>query len=126
MSTWDTTLPGLLSKLHELEFEYNDGEGIEFEPYEAFLSSDETSEWLKAWTGNLSVDGAQFRVFGQDATGGYAALWLVLPEKALEEQPVVFLGSEGERGVVAGNLDEYLWLLAAGIGPCGGCHFPRA
>lgn len=124
MSTWDITLPGLLSKLHELEFEYDDGEGIEFEPYDSFLSSEETSEWFKAWTGNPSVDGAQLRVFGQDGTGGYAALWLAHPEKALEEQPVVFLGSEGEKGVVAVNLDEYLWLLAAGVGPYEAVAYP--
>src|SRR5690606_38536949 len=33
------------------------------------------------------------------------------------EQPVIFLGSEGERGVVAGNLSDFLWVLADGVGP---------
>jgi hypothetical protein len=117
VNTWDTAFPALLTKLHRLKFEYEDGEGIDFEPYDSFLSAEENAEWFKAWTGNSSVDGVQFRVFGQDGTGGYAALWLALPGKALEEQPVVFLGSEGEKAVVAVNLDEYLWLLAAGVGP---------
>lgn len=32
----------------------------------------------------------------------------------LFEQPVVFFGAEGELGIVAANLSDYLWLLAAG------------
>ena len=115
MNTWDTTFPPLLSKLHQLGFDYDDG--FDFEPYDNFFPAEENASWFKAWTGNDSVDGAQFRVFGQDGTGGYAALWLVLPDQPMERQPVVFLGSEGERGVVALNLHEYLWLLAGGAGP---------
>ncbi len=30
---------------------------------------------------------------------------------------MVFLGSEGERGVVAANLSDFLWVLADGLGP---------
>jgi hypothetical protein len=30
---------------------------------------------------------------------------------------VVFIGSEGERAVLARNLGDLLWLLAAGFGP---------
>lgn len=81
MSDWNTAFPEPLRKLHELEFDYADGEGIDFEPYSAFLSSSETNAWFKAWTGNNEVDGAEFRVFGQDGTGGYAAFWLVEPTK---------------------------------------------
>ncbi|GAA5069658.1 hypothetical protein [Streptomyces similanensis] len=33
------------------------------------------------------------------------------------EQPVVFLGSEGEAGVVARDPGAFLWLLADGFGP---------
>ncbi|GGP92774.1 hypothetical protein GCM10010249_08590 [Streptomyces roseolilacinus] len=29
----------------------------------------------------------------------------------------MFLGSEGESGVVAGNLSDFLWVLADGVGP---------
>ena len=64
------------------------------------------------------MDGHEFRVFGKDGMGGYAAFWLVRAGKPLPEQPIVFLGSEGEVGVVASNLSDYLWLLAGGIGPC--------
>lgn len=41
----------------------------------------------------------------------------IRPGRALAEQPVVFLGSEGETGVVARNLGSFLWLLADGFGP---------
>lgn len=64
------------------------------------------------------MDGACFRVFGQDGTGGYAAFWLVREGRGLVEQPVVFLGSEGETGVIARDLADFLWLLVeAGSGP---------
>ncbi|MET9963752.1 SMI1/KNR4 family protein [Streptomyces sp. NPDC006326] len=72
---------------------------------------------LQAWTGNTELTGEEFRVFGQDGTGGYAAFWLVRPQRPLSGQPVVFLGSEGETGVVARDLDDFLWLLADGVGP---------
>lgn len=124
MNNWSTDLPPLLAKLHQLNFYVVDGEEIDFEPYQTFFPAEENSSWFKAWTGNSSVDGAQFRVFGQDGTGGYAALWITQPSRPLEEQPVVFLGSEGEKCVVAANLDEYLWLLAAGIGPYEACAYP--
>jgi hypothetical protein len=124
MSHWNTELPHPLNELHELEFDYADGEGIDFEPYSAFLSADETSYWFRAWTGNKEVDGAEFRVFGQDGTGGYAAFWLIEPDRSILEQPIVFLGSEGETGVVAANFGEYLWLLAAGIGPYEAVAYP--
>ncbi|WP_187399648.1 hypothetical protein [Micromonospora sp. AP08] len=42
----------------------------------------------------------------------------------IEQQPVVFLGSEGETGVVAQNLWAYLWLLAGGFGPWEATAYP--
>lgn len=122
MNTWDTTFPPLLSKLHQLEFDYD--AGYDFEPYVSFFPAEENASWFKAWTGNAAVDGSQFRVFGQDGTGGYAAFWLALPDQPVEKQPIVFLGSEGEKGVVARDLDEYLWLLAAGVGPYEAVAYP--
>lgn len=92
-------------------------DGVDYEPFDEFLSASETTEWLRAWTGNTAVDGDAFRVFGQDGTGGYAAFWLVREGKALTAQPIVFLGSEGEIGVVASSLADFLWLLADGSGP---------
>ncbi|PSJ30599.1 SMI1/KNR4 family protein [Streptosporangium nondiastaticum] len=92
-------------------------DGVDFEPFEAFLTADETTDWLRSWTGNRELTGDGFRVFGQDGTGGSAAFWLIRPGQALIEQPVVFLGSEGETGVVARHLGAFLWLLADGFGP---------
>ncbi|MGI5337897.1 SMI1/KNR4 family protein [Streptomyces sp. CA-181903] len=64
------------------------------------------------------MTGDAFRVFGQDASGGLTAAWLVRPAAPLSAQPVVHLGSEGETGVVARDLPAFLWLLADGFGPC--------
>lgn len=100
-----------------VEFDYADGEGIDFEPYDAFDSAEETTDRLRQWTGNHELDGDAYRVFGQDGTGGLAAVWYGRPGRPLTEQPVVFMGSEGECGVVAGNLSDFLWVLADGIGP---------
>ncbi|ROQ82752.1 hypothetical protein EDD95_2378 [Streptomyces sp. CEV 2-1] len=56
---------------------------VDFEPYESFLTADETTDWFRAWTGNAELNGDDFRVFGQDGTGGYAAFWLVRPGREL-------------------------------------------
>ena len=113
----DRRFPPALAAVAEVEFDYDDGEGIDFEPYDAFDSPEETTDWIRHWTGNHELDGDAYRVFGQDGTGGLAALWCVRPGRPLAAQPVVFLGSEGERGVVAGNLSDFLWVLADGLGP---------
>lgn len=118
MPVFDRTLPPLLARLHRLPFDYDEGNGIDFEPYDRFQSARETTSWFRSWTGNEEVDGHEFRVFGQDGTGGSAAFWLERAGKLLPSQPIVFLGSEGEVGVVACNLADYLWLLAGGVGPC--------
>ncbi|MGL5019742.1 MAG: SMI1/KNR4 family protein, partial [Luteolibacter sp.] len=78
---------------------------------------EETTSWFRAWTGNDKADGTSFRVFGQDGAGGCSAFWIIHPDKGLLEQPIVFLSSEGNTGVVAVNFDAYLWLLASGVGP---------
>ncbi len=51
-----------------------------------------------------------------DGSGGYAAIWNVCPDNPLLDQPIVFLGSEGEMGVVAQDFSNYRWLLADGYG----------
>lgn len=117
MSKIDYTMPDVMRSLHRLDFDYADGDGIDFEPYPDLLSHVETREWLQAWTGNQGVDGSDFRVFGQDSTGGLAAFWVADETTGLLEQPIVFLGSEGETGVVASSFAEYLWLLAQNLGP---------
>ncbi|CAM5288144.1 hypothetical protein [Streptomyces avidinii] len=44
------------------------------------------------------------------------AFWLIRPSRPPAEQPVVFLGSEGETGVVARDPGDFLSLLADGFG----------
>lgn len=109
-------LPSALAALTQVPFPYGD-EGIDYEPLPVFMSEGETSEWLRAWTGNPSVSGEAFHVFGKDGTGGIAAIWSARDGQLLEQQPIVFLSSDGEFGVVASNLSDFLWLLADGTGP---------
>lgn len=113
----DRQFPAALATVMATTFDYAGGDGVDFEPFMAFLSAEETTDWFQAWTGNGELQGDDFRVFGQDGSGGYAALWLVRPGLPLTDQPVVFLGSEGETGVVARDLGDFLWLLADGFGP---------
>lgn len=114
---FENRFPGCLRSLNKMQYDYRDGEGIDFEPYRKFLSSQKADDWLKRWTGNLSVNANDYRVFGQDGTGGLAAIWTVRTGRPLLEQPIVFFGSEGELGVIASSFNDYLWLLAQGIGP---------
>ncbi|WP_326609160.1 SMI1/KNR4 family protein [Streptomyces scopuliridis] len=117
MPSEDRQFPAALAAAMVVRLDCSGEDGVDFEPFAAFLSADETTDWFRAWTGNGELNGDEFRVFGQDGTGGYAAFWLVRPGRALVEQPVVFLGSEGETSVIARNLGAFLWLLAAGFGP---------
>ena len=114
---WSQTLPALLQKVNGLNYDYAGGDGIDFEPYTQFLSKEETGNWIRAWTGNSEIGGEQFRIFGQDGTGGLAAFWSQRSTDDLLNQPVVFLGSEGEVGVVARNFGEYFLLLTSGVDP---------
>lgn len=122
--TIDYAMPAVLSELLKLQFDYNGGDGYDFDPYAEFLSASDTRSWFRAWTGNASVEGSEYRVFGQDGTGGYAAFWLKYPERTLLDQPIVFLGSEGEVGVVASDFADFLWLLADGFGPLEAIEYP--
>lgn len=110
-------LPPALAEVARVEFDYEHGDGVDFEPYDAFDSAEDTTDWLRLWTGNPEAEGGAYRVFGKHGTGGLAAVWCVRPGRPLSEQPVVFLGAEGEAGVVAGNLSDFLWVLADGYGP---------
>ncbi len=44
MNNWNTKLPLPLSKLNELEYDFTDGEGIDFEPFAFFLSGGSVSD----------------------------------------------------------------------------------
>jgi hypothetical protein len=116
MRDFDQTFPDLLAELHELDVDF-DEENIDFEPYQEFLCAEDNTSWIRSWTGNESLSGSEYRVFGQDGTGGYAAFWFARKDKPLLDQPVVFFGSEGELGMVATDFYDYLWLLAGGFGP---------
>jgi hypothetical protein len=109
-------LPPALAEAHALDF-CTEHEGHDFQPYERFLWDGEVLEWWRAWIGDPSLDVAPFRVFGQDGSGGLAAFWIRDPHAAIDTQPLVFLGSEGELTVIARDLGDYLWLLAGGVGP---------
>lgn len=113
---FDQTFPPLVAELHALDIDYFDHE-MDFEPYQEFFPAAENTDWIRAWTGNQELTGAEYRIFGQDGTGGYVAFWLTRDGAELVHQPIVFFGSEGEIGVVAYDFADYLWLLAAGIGP---------
>lgn len=113
--TEDRRFPPALAAVAECAFDYDDG--IDFEPFTEFSSAEETRSWIRAWTGNQQLEGSEFRVFGQDGTGGLAMFWTVREGADLVDQPVVFFGSEGAVGVVARDLAAFLWLLADGLGP---------
>ncbi|GAA2606458.1 hypothetical protein GCM10010399_41750 [Dactylosporangium fulvum] len=116
MQDEDRTLPAPLVAAHAEGFSA-DHDSHDFEPYDEFMWSVETSQWWQSWTGNPAAVIAPFRVFGQDSSGGLAASWVREPDKPIETQPIVFLGSEGELHVIAADLGDYLWLLANGVGP---------
>jgi hypothetical protein len=118
------SFPDVLRDLHKLEFDYADGEGIDFEPYQEFMAREEVQDWFKAWTGNPNAICDDYLIFGQDGTGGYAAIWPIQEGKTLLEQPIVFFGSEGELGVVASNFADYLWVLAGNLGPYEAIAYP--
>lgn len=118
------TMPETMRQLHRLEFDYADGDGIDFEPFDVFMSREETREWFRAWTGNHDVDVDDYLIFGQDGTGGYAAIWNIFANRSLLEQPIVFFGSEGELGVVASSFSDYLWVLASNHGPYEAVAYP--
>ncbi|HWZ63572.1 MAG TPA: hypothetical protein VNX02_11155 [Steroidobacteraceae bacterium] len=116
MQQFDRAMPKVLRHLNGLYPRWDDA-GMDFEPYSEFLSEEETRIWIRAWTGNTSLDGSQFLVFGQDGSGGRAMFWCVRPNASVLEQPITFFSSEGDVGVIAINFADYLWLLAGGYGP---------
>lgn len=116
MTEEDRTLPAVVEEAHASGF-FEDHDGHDFQPDDMFMWSGETTEWWRHWTGDSAADVPPFRVFGRDGSGGLAAFWIRAPGAAIETQPIVFLGSEGELQVIARDLGDYLWLLASGVGP---------
>src|SRR3954452_12050781 len=104
--------PMALLELARVEFDFGDDFDVDFDPWDHFEDPAETAQWFRAWTGNVAAEAAPFLVFGRDWSGGLVGFWRSRPDGEITEQPVVFIGSEGETGVVASNLSEFLWLLA--------------
>lgn len=121
--TEDLALPAALVEVAEVGFvwewdeETEESRGCDFEIYDRFEASDLTAWWFRLWTGNQEVDGSEFRFFGTTGAGDYAGFWLVRPGAPVIDQPVVYIGSEGECGVIARDLGDLLWLFAADLGP---------
>jgi hypothetical protein len=114
----ERVLPKALAALFALQGKRGiKGSEIDFEIYERFEPPEEAERWMKAWTGNSEARSDEVRIFGQDGTGGMAALWRRDRSKPLEGDPVVFFGSEGSLGVVSKDLADFFVLFAAGIGP---------
>jgi hypothetical protein len=103
--------PQIMHSLQELLLEQYELDCQDFQP---FLESEETTSIIQAWTSNPNLSNLDFKGITYDGSGGFFALWLVYDDSILE-QPVVFLGSDGERYVVAENLADFLWSLAYGI-----------
>ncbi|MEU7748029.1 SMI1/KNR4 family protein [Nonomuraea sp. NPDC049158] len=116
-------LPTALAEVAQVGFEWewdeetDESRGCDFELYDHFEEPDRTAWWFRLWTGNQEVDGGDFRFFGTTGSGDYTGFWLVRPDAAITDQPVVYIGSEGEYGVIARDLGDLLWLFAAGLGP---------
>jgi hypothetical protein len=119
----DLALPIALAEVAAVGFEWewdeetDEASGCDFEPYERFEAPEKTAWWFRLWTGNEEADGSEFRFFGTTGAGDYTGFWLVRPGAPITEQPVVYLGSEGQRGVLARDLGDLLWLFADGFGP---------
>lgn len=114
----ERVLPQALAALAALQAKDGWDRGdVDFEMDGRFETPNETREWMEAWTGNEAPPADKLRVFGQDGSGGKVGFWRTDKEKRLDAEPVVFFGSEGELGVVAEDLPDFLTLMAAGVSP---------
>jgi hypothetical protein len=90
-----------------------EGAYIDFEPYERFMTPEEFA--FGSWTGNDEVDGSEFRIFGSTGSGDKLGFWLVRSDAPIEEQPVVYFGTDGDACMIARDLGELLWYFANGF-----------
>lgn len=110
-------VPPPLRAIMDARYDYDDGRGVAFEPYPELEPVAETGWWLRHWTGNPDVTGEEFRPFGQDSGGGYVCSWMIHEGMDLVDQPVVYLGSDGDVAVLAADAWDALWFFAHGFGP---------
>jgi hypothetical protein len=116
-------LPIALAEVVEVGFtwewdeEADDPLGCDFEPYSQFEAPDTTAWWFRLWTGNEDADSSKFRFFGATGAGDYVGFWLARPGMPIAEQPVIYIGSEGQCAVITRDLADLLWVFANGFGP---------
>lgn len=101
-----TALPRIFQGLEEAEVEHS-----EFE----LRDPAESDENIEAWLGALPRDGTRFIVFAQDGTGSLFCSWLRPGQDSIEAAPVVYLGSEGELGVLGKDPAAFLEFIASGM-----------
>lgn len=99
-------LPGTFKDLAEIgaehsEFELRDPSG--------------SDRAINAWFGALPGDGTRFIVFAQDGTGSLYCVWLRPGHDHIETAPIVYLGSEGELGVLGKDPTAFLEFVASGM-----------
>ncbi|MFD7308582.1 HAD domain-containing protein [Promicromonospora sp. NPDC059942] len=110
-------VPQPLRAIMDARYDYDDGRGVAFEPHPELEPVAETGWWFRHWTGNPDVTGQEFRPFGQDGGGGYVCSWMIRPGADLADQPVVYLGSDGDVALLAADAWDALWFFAHGYGP---------
>lgn len=108
-------LPIALQDLGKVDQLWDVEEGVDLELDSGLSTLQEAAQELQSWLGTAPAVVVPIRWFGQDRSGGRYGLWILHAEAALEAQPVVFFGSEGEHGVIARDLADFLVLLSRGI-----------
>lgn len=101
-----TKLPSIFEGLADVGAEH-----AEFE----LCDPSESDDSVTAWLGALPSDGTRLIVFGQDGTGSLYTLWLAPGHDDVETAPVVYLGSEGELGVLGKDPAAFLEFVASGM-----------
>lgn len=102
-----------MSKLPSL-FEGLADVGAEHAEFE-LRDPDESDGDIQAWLGALPSDGTRFVVFAQDGTGSLYCVWLRPGHDDVDKAPVVYLGSEGELGVLGKDPAAFLEFVASGM-----------
>lgn len=94
-----------------------EGSWVDYEPTTRLWTLDEVTEWLGYWTGSDRAPADRLVPVGFDGTGGQVMLFLPDARSPWLDAPVVFLGSEGETGVLARDFADFAVLLSLGFGP---------
>jgi hypothetical protein len=101
-----TALPRVFEGLADVGAEH-----AEFELVDLAESDDN----VKSWLGSLPTDGTRLIVFAQDGTGSLFCVWLRPGQTDVESAPIVYLGSEGELGVLGKDPAAFLEFVASGM-----------